>query len=166
MRYVIYPSNCCSSNEKGRPRVSNRSAHFFLPLPQMTTVLKSIAKKERFHLPAEVSEMIVSESNGNLRKALLVFEALKMQSWVPSPLSSLFFSHLPPFIPIAPHYLFPDSINESLSHRSPHLLNSTDRNAPPRTTTLLFLLPPSSFSPLSSLPSCTSSRHLIDLPPS
>jgi len=96
MRYVIYPSNCCSSNEKGRPRVSNRSAHFFLPLPQMTTVLKSIAKKERFHLPAEVSEMIVSESNGNLRKALLVFEALKMQSWVPSPLSSL--SHCPVFI--------------------------------------------------------------------
>ncbi|KAL7413247.1 P-loop containing nucleoside triphosphate hydrolase protein [Mrakia frigida] len=47
---------------------------------QMNTVLKSIAKKERFHLPAEVSEMIVSESNGNLRKALLVFEALKMQS--------------------------------------------------------------------------------------
>lgn len=46
----------------------------------MTTVLKSIAKKERFHLLAEVSEMIVSESNGNLRKALLVFEALKMQS--------------------------------------------------------------------------------------
>jgi hypothetical protein len=51
-----------------------------LVLAQMATVLKHVAKKERFHLPSEVSEKIIAESNGNLRKALLVFEALKMQS--------------------------------------------------------------------------------------
>jgi replication factor C subunit 3/5 len=48
----------------------------------MTTVLKNIAKKEKFHLTSEVATKIIEESNGNLRKAILVFEALKMQSYV------------------------------------------------------------------------------------
>lgn len=45
----------------------------------MATVLTHVAKKERFHLPATASESIIEASDGNLRKALLVFEAMKMQ---------------------------------------------------------------------------------------
>lgn len=46
---------------------------------EMTTVLKHVAKKEKFHLPEEVATQIYQESNGNLRKAILVLEALRMQ---------------------------------------------------------------------------------------
>ncbi|RSH78272.1 Replication factor C (RF-C) subunit [Apiotrichum porosum] len=46
---------------------------------EMATVLTHVAKKERFHLPATASESIIEASDGNLRKALLVFEAMKMQ---------------------------------------------------------------------------------------
>ncbi len=45
----------------------------------MSKVLNHVAKKERFHLPPEASQQIISSSNGNLRKALLIFEAMKMQ---------------------------------------------------------------------------------------
>lgn len=47
----------------------------------MGTVLTHVAKKERFHLPDAAREAIITESDGNLRKALLVFEALKMQRY-------------------------------------------------------------------------------------
>lgn len=43
-------------------------------------MLRHVAKKEKFHLPDEVTAQIYSESNGNLRKAILVLEALRMQS--------------------------------------------------------------------------------------
>jgi replication factor C subunit 3/5 len=45
----------------------------------MSRVLLHVAKKEKFHLPDEASQNIINTSNGNLRKALLVFEAMKMQ---------------------------------------------------------------------------------------
>lgn len=47
---------------------------------QMTAVLRHVAKKERFHLPENVSEQIVADAGGNMRKAVLVLEALRMQS--------------------------------------------------------------------------------------
>lgn len=45
----------------------------------MGKVLSHVAKKERFHLPDPASHSIISSANGNLRKALLVFEAMRMQ---------------------------------------------------------------------------------------
>ena len=45
----------------------------------MTTVLRHVAKKERFSLPDTACSSIISSCEGNLRKALLVFEAMKMQ---------------------------------------------------------------------------------------
>lgn len=47
---------------------------------QMEKVLMHVAKKERFHLPDEVAAAIIADAQGNLRKAVLVLEALKMQS--------------------------------------------------------------------------------------
>jgi replication factor C subunit 3/5 len=45
----------------------------------MTKVLQHVAKKERFHIPEPALDSILSTTNGNLRKALLVFEAMRMQ---------------------------------------------------------------------------------------
>ena len=47
---------------------------------QMMDVLKHVAKRVGFDLPPEAARKIVLDSEGNLRKALLVLEALKMQS--------------------------------------------------------------------------------------
>lgn len=46
---------------------------------QMTKVLKFVAKKEKINLPEETANSIILEAKGNMRKALLVFEALRMQ---------------------------------------------------------------------------------------
>ena len=47
---------------------------------QVQAVLQQVAKNVGFDLPPEASEKIAEDSNGNLRKATLVLEALKMQS--------------------------------------------------------------------------------------
>jgi replication factor C subunit 3/5 len=52
---------------------------------QMHTVLQYVAKKVPFDLPPDVAERIIQDSSGNLRKAILVLEALKMQSYVNPP---------------------------------------------------------------------------------
>lgn len=45
----------------------------------MSTVLHHVAKKERFTLPDSAKDSIIEAADGNLRKALLVFEAMRMQ---------------------------------------------------------------------------------------
>lgn len=54
----------------------------------MEVVLKHVAKKEKFSLPEEASEEIIKNSEGNMRRALLIMEALKMQSYVLVPFCS------------------------------------------------------------------------------
>lgn len=51
----------------------------------MLSVLNYVAKRVGFDLPPEAAEKIVEDSEGNMRKALLVLEALKMQTFVFSP---------------------------------------------------------------------------------
>lgn len=46
----------------------------------MHTVLQFVAKRAGFDLPPEAATEIIDDSGGNLRKAILVLEALKMQS--------------------------------------------------------------------------------------
>jgi replication factor C subunit 3/5 len=46
----------------------------------MLAVLEHVAKRAGFSLPLKPAEKIVEDSGGNLRKAILVLEALKMQS--------------------------------------------------------------------------------------
>lgn len=48
----------------------------------MVTVLTYVAKRVGFDLPPEAADKIVEDSEGNMRKAILVLEALKMQSFV------------------------------------------------------------------------------------
>lgn len=46
---------------------------------EMTEVLEHVAKREKFDLPLKATKAIVDDCEGNMRKALLVLEALKMQ---------------------------------------------------------------------------------------
>ncbi len=45
----------------------------------MHTVLSHVAQREGFDLPDDTAKLIANDANGNMRKALLVLEALKMQ---------------------------------------------------------------------------------------
>lgn len=47
---------------------------------QMALCLANVAKREKFDLPDSAAKEIIEDANGNVRKALLVLEALKMQS--------------------------------------------------------------------------------------
>ncbi|KAF7362416.1 AAA domain-containing protein [Mycena venus] len=47
---------------------------------EMQTVLTYVARRAYFDLPPEAAQEIIKDSGGNLRKAILVLEALKMQS--------------------------------------------------------------------------------------
>ncbi|QRV75542.1 DNA replication factor C subunit Rfc5 [Ceratobasidium sp. AG-Ba] len=47
---------------------------------EMHSALRKVAKKEKFDLPDEAAEKIIQDAGGNLRKAILVLEAMKMQS--------------------------------------------------------------------------------------
>jgi replication factor C subunit 3/5 len=49
---------------------------------EMLTVLKHVAKRAgAVSLPEDVADEIIADANGNMRKAILVFEAMKMQSY-------------------------------------------------------------------------------------
>lgn len=55
---------------------------------QMVTVMKHVASRQNFRIEDEsVVHEIARDAEGNLRKALLVFEALKMQTYAQSRLS-------------------------------------------------------------------------------
>lgn len=50
---------------------------------EMHTVLSHVAKRAGAgSLPTDRADEIISDANGNMRKAILVFEAMKMQSYV------------------------------------------------------------------------------------
>ncbi|CAO1636962.1 unnamed protein product [Jaminaea pallidilutea] len=74
---------CATSTSKIIAPIRSRCLLIRVAAPdqtQMTEVLRHVAKKEKFHLPDNVAEQIYADSAGNLRKALLVLEALRMQS--------------------------------------------------------------------------------------
>ena len=48
----------------------------------MARVLRHVAKREKFHLPDHVADEIVRNAEGNVRKAILVLETLRVQSYV------------------------------------------------------------------------------------
>ena len=63
-------------------------------MAQMLAVLHHVAKKERFKLPDDIAASLAKDADGNVRKAVLMLEALKMQQSVHRPPSTLK-KHLP-----------------------------------------------------------------------
>ncbi|KAF8525782.1 P-loop containing nucleoside triphosphate hydrolase protein [Hysterangium stoloniferum] len=79
MRIIL----CANSTSKLIAPIKSRCllVRVAAPTPEeMETVLLHVAKKERFNLPEKAAKEIIDDSNGNMRKAILVLEALKMQS--------------------------------------------------------------------------------------
>ena len=61
---------------------------------EMLTVLNHVAKRAGAGSPPEdVTDQIITDANGNMRKAILVFEAMKMQSYACP--TNLFFAPTP-----------------------------------------------------------------------
>lgn len=78
MRIIL----CASSTSKIIAPIKSRCLLVRVAAPndeEMNKVLSFVAKKERLHLPEETGRAILEEAKGNMRKALLVFEALRMQ---------------------------------------------------------------------------------------
>ncbi|SNX82284.1 probable RFC5 - DNA replication factor C, 40 KD subunit [Melanopsichium pennsylvanicum] len=74
---------CATSTSKIIGPIRSRCLLFRVGAPsdeEMKSVLSHVAKKERFSIPDNVQIQICDDCNGNLRKALLVLEALRMQS--------------------------------------------------------------------------------------
>lgn len=69
-----------SADEVFLPTVTLDAAN--LSVVQMQVVLSYVSKRAGFDLPPEAADKIIQDSGGNLRKAILVLEALKMQSYV------------------------------------------------------------------------------------
>ncbi|KAF8591055.1 P-loop containing nucleoside triphosphate hydrolase protein [Ramaria rubella] len=79
MRIIL----CANSTSKLIAPIKSRCLLVRVAAPteaEMETVLAYVAKKEKFDLPPEAAAEIIKDSNGNMRKAILVLEALKMQS--------------------------------------------------------------------------------------
>ncbi|KZT18130.1 P-loop containing nucleoside triphosphate hydrolase protein [Neolentinus lepideus HHB14362 ss-1] len=79
MRIIL----CANSTSKLIAPIKSRCLLVRVAAPsaeEMQHALEYVAKREKFDLPPEASQQIVDDSNGNLRKAMLVLEALKMQS--------------------------------------------------------------------------------------
>ncbi|TFK49619.1 P-loop containing nucleoside triphosphate hydrolase protein [Heliocybe sulcata] len=79
MRIIL----CANSTSKLIAPIKSRCLLVRVAAPsseEMQHALEYVAKREKFTLPPEASQQIIEDSNGNLRKAMLVLEALKMQS--------------------------------------------------------------------------------------
>ena len=79
MRIIL----CANSTSKLIAPIRSRCLLMRVAAPseeEMETCLQHVAKKEKFDLPPDASKEIAADCTGNLRKALLVLEALKMQS--------------------------------------------------------------------------------------
>ena len=56
-------------------------------MSQISTILQQVCQEERVHLPPEFAAKIAAASERNLRRALLMLEASKVQAYAPGPVS-------------------------------------------------------------------------------
>lgn len=79
MRIIL----CANSTSKLIAPIKSRCLLMRVPAPspeEMLNVLEFVARRAGFDLPPEAGMKIVDDCGGNMRKAILVLEALKMQS--------------------------------------------------------------------------------------
>lgn len=78
MRIIL----CSTSTSKLIAPIKSRCLLVRVGAPQeseMLAVLQHVAKKEKFKLPDDVASSLAKDADGNVRKAVLMLEALKMQ---------------------------------------------------------------------------------------
>ncbi|KAM6490552.1 P-loop containing nucleoside triphosphate hydrolase protein [Amanita muscaria] len=74
---------CANSTSRLIPPIKSRCLLMRVAAPSeedMMDVLQNVAKRVGFDLPPDAADKIVDDAEGNMRKAILVLEALKMQS--------------------------------------------------------------------------------------
>lgn len=75
---------CANSTSKVIPAIQSRCLLVRIPAPtheEIVTVLQNIAKKENCSLPMELAERISEKSNRNLRRAILLTEACRVNQY-------------------------------------------------------------------------------------
>ncbi|XP_052076106.1 replication factor C subunit 3-like [Mytilus californianus] len=73
---------CCNSTSKVIPAIRSRCLGVRVPAPsieEVCQVLQNICKKESLNLPSELARRIAEKSNRNLRRAILMCEACRVQ---------------------------------------------------------------------------------------
>lgn len=79
---------CCNSTSKVIAPIRSRCLAVRVPLPsveEVSSVLSSVCRKEGLLLPPELAKQIAEKSGRNLRKALLMCEACRVQQYPFSP---------------------------------------------------------------------------------
>eukprot|EP00128_Syssomonas_multiformis_P017304 Colp12_sorted_trinity150504_noHs@35322 len=79
-RLILY----CNSTSKVIPPIRSRCLQVRVPAPteeEILSVLQHVSKKEGLSLPGEFAARVVQQSERNLRKALLMLEASKVQQY-------------------------------------------------------------------------------------
>ncbi|EDO40823.1 predicted protein [Nematostella vectensis] len=75
---------CCNSTSKVIPAIRSRCLGVRIPAPsveEICQILQFVCKKEGLTIPSELSRRIAEKSGRNLRKALLMCEACKVQQY-------------------------------------------------------------------------------------
>ncbi|XP_035682492.1 replication factor C subunit 3-like [Branchiostoma floridae] len=75
---------CCESTSKVIPAIRSRCLGVRVPAPsnqQICSILQTVCKKEGLTLPPELANRIADKSGRNLRRAILMLEACKVQQY-------------------------------------------------------------------------------------
>lgn len=75
---------CANSTSKVIPAIRSRCLAVRVPAPTLTevaSILRTICKKEGLNLPAQLADKIALKSQRNLRRAILMCEACKVESY-------------------------------------------------------------------------------------
>lgn len=75
---------CANSTSQVIPAIRSRCLSIRVPAPtvdEITTILQSVCKKENLNLPVELANRIAVASGRNLRRALLMCEACKVEKY-------------------------------------------------------------------------------------
>ncbi|XP_014664607.1 PREDICTED: replication factor C subunit 3-like [Priapulus caudatus] len=75
---------CCNSTSKVIPAIRSRCLAVRVPAPsvdEMCSVLTNVCKKEGLTLPSQLAKRIAEKSGRNLRRALLMCEACRVQQY-------------------------------------------------------------------------------------
>lgn len=75
---------CCKSTSRVTPAIKSRCLSIRIPAPshdEIVSILHSTCKKENLQLPEELARRISEKSERNLRRALLMLEACKVQQY-------------------------------------------------------------------------------------
>lgn len=79
---------CCNSTSRVISAIRSRCLGIRVPAPKETEIvqiLQNVCKKESLNLPMELARKIAEKSNRNLRRALLMCEACRVQQYPFSP---------------------------------------------------------------------------------